>query len=129
MIDVFRIGFINIAFAMSGAFALVGCAVLHIQTTNKDDVEVKRGVGIVSVAVTPSRGPTVIESKTLGVINGLEGFSVGYHSATVAVFSDQNCQLILWIKTNEQLQQLNELLNDRTDICVVNPNQPTREKP
>ena len=33
------------------------------------------------------------------------------------------------IKTNEQLQQLNELLRDRTGVCVVQPDQLTREKP
>lgn len=129
MSDVFRRGFVVIACAMSATLALGGCAVVRIQTAGKDDVEVKRGFGIVSVAIKPSARATVIESVSLGVIKGLEGFAVGYHSATIAAFAGDSCQLILWIKTNEQLQQLNELLRDRTGVCVVQPDQLTREKP
>jgi hypothetical protein len=65
----------------------------------------------------------VVESTSIGAINGFEGFALGYHDATVAAFASDDCQLILWIKTNGQLKELDELLGDRTGVCVVRPTQ------
>jgi hypothetical protein len=122
-------GFLAIACAMSATLGLAGCAVVRIQTADKDDVEVKRGFGLVSVKIKPGAGATVFESTTFGAINGVEGFALGYHDATVAALALEHCQLVLWIKTKEQLKELDELLRDRTDVCVVRPDQITRRKP
>lgn len=124
-----RFGFLVVACAMGAMLGSGGCAVVRIQAAGKDDIEVKRSIGIVSVEIKPGASATVVESTTLGAINGVEGFALGYHDATVAAFAGESCQLILWIKTNEQLQQLDELLRDRTDICVVRPDSMTRRKP
>jgi hypothetical protein len=124
-----RLGFLVIACAMSAALGLSGCAVVRIQTADKDDVEVKRGVGLVSVNIKPGAVATVVESTSFGAISGYEGFALGYHDATVAAFASDGCQLILWIKTNEELRELDELLRDRTDVCVVRPEPMTRRKP
>jgi hypothetical protein len=118
-----RLGVLGFAGAMIATLAVGGCSIVRIQVASKDDVEVKRGFGMVSVTVKPTAKATVVESTSFGVINGFEGFALGYHSATVAAFGGESCQLILWIKTNDQLQQLNELLRDRTDVCVVRSHQ------
>jgi len=103
------------------ALTLDGCAVVRIQTSGTDAVEVKRGFGIVSVNVKPDADATVVESTSFGAINGLDGFAVGYHDATWAAFKDDSCHVVLWIDTNEQLEELSEFLRTRTDVCVVTP--------
>jgi hypothetical protein len=108
-------------FVATAALMLNGCAVVRIQTPGSDAAEVKRGFGIVSVVVKPNADATVVESTTFGAIHGLEGFSIGYHEATWAAFKDNSCHVVLWIDTNEQLDQLNEFLHGRTDVCVVRP--------
>lgn len=118
-----RLGCLVIACAISATLGSGGCAVVRIQTADKDDVEVKRGFGIVSVKIKPGAGATVVESTSIGAINGFEGFALGYHDSTVAAFASDGCQLIVWIKTNEQLKELDELLSDRTGVCVVRPTQ------
>lgn len=100
---------------------LASCSVVRIQTAGKDDVEVKRSFGIVSVEIRPGAGATVIDSTSFGAINGFEGFTLGYHSATVAAISGKHCQLIVWINTGEQLTQLNDLLRDQTNVCAFQP--------
>ena len=99
--------------------ALASCAVIHIQTSGKDDVEVKQGVGIVSVNVKPEAGAVLVDSTSFGAINGFDGFSIGFHSATVAALAGDRCQLVLWIKTEDQLNELNQLLRDQTGVCVL----------
>jgi uncharacterized protein YceK len=110
-----------IAFAMAAALGLEGCAVIRIQTAGKDDIEVKHRFGIVSVEIKPGAGATIVESTSFGAINGFEGFVLGYRDATMAAVGREHCQLVLWIKTKDQLKELGELLIDRTDICVVRP--------
>jgi hypothetical protein len=99
--------------------ALAGCAVVNVQTAGKDDVEITRGLGIVSVQVKPGAGAVVVESVSLGLINSADGFSLGYRAASTAAVARDSCRLIVWVSTYGQLKELNELLQDRTDVCVV----------
>jgi len=127
--NVRRIRALVVACAASSMLALAGCAVVRIQAAGKDDVEVKQRFGIVSVDIKPGAGATLVESTSLGAINGFEGFTLGYHSATVAALAGERCQLVVWIKTGEELKELDQLLRDRTDVCVVRPDEMERGKP
>jgi hypothetical protein len=129
VIDVRRIRALVAVCAASSTLALAGCAVVRIQTTGKDDVEVKQRFGIVSVEIKPGAGATLVESTSLGAINGVQGFALGYHSAQLAALAGERCQLVVWIKTGEELKQLDELLRDRTDVCVVRPDESGRGRP
>jgi len=106
-----------------------GCAVVHVQTPGKDGVEVKQGFGIVSVEIKPGAGATLVESTTFGASNGFQGFALGYQSATVAAIAGDQCRLVLWIKTDEELKELNQLLRERTDVCVVRPDVMRKGRP
>lgn len=113
------------AFAFAAAClagSLLGCTVVRIQTPGADGVEVKQRFGIVSLEIKPGAGATLVESSGFGASNGFQGFSLGYHNATVAALSADKCRLVLWIKTGEELKELNQLLSAHgTDICVVRP--------
>lgn len=98
-----------------------GCARVMVQVPSRDDVEVTTRFGIVSVEIKPGMGAVLVESTSVGAVNSFEGLAVGYHSASIAAVAEGRCQLILWIRTNEQLQELNALLRERTDVCLVRP--------
>ncbi|MBL8376738.1 MAG: hypothetical protein JNM79_02615 [Burkholderiales bacterium] len=102
-----------LAFALSQA----GCTVVRIQAPSKDGVEVKQRFGIVSVSLSQQQGPVIVESTNLGAINGYSGFSLGFRQETLAQVG--GCQIVLWIKTNESLAELNRLLADKTDVCTI----------
>lgn len=115
--------------AAGSALTLAGCAVVRIQTAGKDEVEVKQRFGIVSVEIKPGAGATLVDSTSLGAINGFEGLALGYHRANLAAIAGDKCRLVVWIKSGEQLQELEQLLRDRTDVCVVRPDKTGKEKP
>ena len=119
----------SFAIAVLGAACTCGCTVIRIQSPSIDDVEVKTRFGIASVELRPRAGTVLVDSKTLGAINAADGFSVGYHSASIATIARGECQIILWIRTDEQLKELNGLLRDRTDICVLSPESTKGERP
>jgi len=108
--------------ATSICLSVWGCTVIAVHAPSKDDVEIKTRFGIVSVEIKPGAGAVMVESTSLGAINSFEGLAVGYHNTSIAAVAGGRCQLVLWIRTNEQLQELNSLLRDRTDVCVVAPN-------
>ena len=111
------------------AIGPLSCAVVRVQTASKEDVEVTKGLGFVSVQVKPGAGTVLVDSTSFGAVTGFDGFALGYHRASFAVIAGDRCQLVLWIRTNEQLKELNELLRDRTDVCVVRPEPLTGENP
>jgi len=99
---------------------LWGCAVITIHVPSKDDVEIRSHLGIVSVEIKPEAKAVILESTSLGAINSFEGFAVGYHNTSIAAVADGRCQLVVWIKSNEELEELKSLLSERkTDLCVV----------
>lgn len=106
-----------------------GCARVMVQAPSRDDVEVTTRFGIVSVEIKPGMGAVLVESTSLGAVNSFEGLALGYHNASIAAVAEGRCQLILWIRTNEQLQELNALLRERTDVCLVRPGATRGGKP
>ena len=116
-----RIRALLIGCAANATLVLAACAVVRIQAAGKDDVEVKQHFGIVSVEIKPGAGATVVDSTSIGAIKSLEGLALGYHSATVTAFAGGRCQLVVWIKTGEELKELDQLLRDRADVCAVRP--------
>jgi hypothetical protein len=115
--------------AVLGAACTCACAVIRIQSSSNEDVEVKTRFGIVSVELRPGAGTVLIDSRSFGAINAVDGFSVGYHSASFAAIARDGCHIVLWIRTDEQLKELNGLLRDRTDICVLSPESSKGGKP
>lgn len=114
--------------AALAATALSGCAVVSVQTVSKGDVEVTKGLGVVSIQVKPSTATVLVESTSFGAVRGFDGFALGYNRASLAAIAGDRCQLVLWVSTNEQLRELSALLRDRADICVVRPESSRGEK-
>ena len=114
---------------LSLVLLLTGCAVVKVHTSGKDDVEVKQGFGVVSLQINPSAGAVVVESRSFGMINGADGFSLGYRAATMAAVARDSCRLLVWVDTPGQLAELKGLLQDRADICVVRTEYLGREMP
>jgi hypothetical protein len=103
------------------ASSLAGCAVVSVQTASKEDVEVTRGFGIVSLQVKPGAATVLVDSTTLGAISAVDGIAVGFHRANFAAIAGDRCQLVLWIKTRDQMDELDSLLRGRKDVCVLGP--------
>jgi hypothetical protein len=100
---------------------LAACAIVHVHAPGKDDVQVTRGFGMVSVQAKPGAGAVVVDSVAFGVVDGFDGLSLGYRSVTGAVVARGSCQLVVWVKSDGELKELKELLQDRTDVCAVRP--------
>ena len=96
-----------------------GCTVVRIQTAGTKDVEVKQHFGIVTIEAKPGAETILVDSTTFGVINSFDGFAVGYHDASMAFMSGNRCQMVIWLKTGEQLAELDKILRDHTGVCVV----------
>lgn len=111
------------------AVGLPGCVVVKVQTELKGEVEVTTHFGVVSMELKPAAGAILAEATGFGLIKGVEGFVLGYHSANVSAIAGDRCQLVLWIMSNEQLQELDMLLRDRKDLCVVWAESSKMEKP
>lgn len=110
---------LRILAGVPAALSLCACTVVHIQGPSKDDVVVYREFGIVNVDLKPGARSVVVNSRSFGVINALEGFTVGYHSAAYAALAPDDCRIVLWIRSDEQLKELNQFLSDRSNVCVV----------
>lgn len=120
---------LRILAGVPAALSLGACAVVHIQGPSKDDVAVYRKFGIVNVDLKPGARSVVVNSSSFGVINALEGFAVGYHSAAYAALSPGDCRIVLWIRGDEQLKELDQLLGDRSNVCVIQPTPSKGETP
>ena len=110
---------LRIALVLTMAFTTGACTTVRIEAASKDDVEVKTCFGIVSVELKPGARGVVVESKSFGAIYALEGFTLGYHDASYAALAPDDCRVVLWIRTDEQLKELDRLLRERTDICAM----------
>lgn len=115
-----------VAFALAGC-ALPGCTVVRIQEASSGKVEVERHFGVLSVGLKPE-SDAVIESTTVGFVNTYDGMAIGFHSATVAALGAAKCRVVLWIRTDAQLKELQDLLRERADVCVFNPDEDLRRK-
>jgi hypothetical protein len=109
--------------------AQAGCAVVHVHAPGKDDVEVTRGFGVLSVQAKPGAGAVVVDSVALGLVDGFDGVSLGYRSLTGAVIARDSCHLVVWVKTEHELKTLQQVLQDRTDVCAVRPVHSTGRTP
>ena len=110
------------------AINLWGCALVKMKVASKEDVSVVTRFGIVSLVIKPDARAVIAESTSFGIVNGLTGIAVGYHNTSFAALGDNRCQIVLWIRADDELRELNSLLRDRTDVCVV-PSNHQRAKP
>ena len=120
---------LRVSLVLAVALATGACTTVRIQGPTKDEYEVKQRFGIVTVELKPSARAVVVDSTGIGVINALEGLTVGYHNSSYAVLPGGDCRIVLWIRTDEQLKELNQLLRERADICVLPAKPLTWEKP
>ena len=116
-------------FILSLTFAISGCSVVNIQVASRDEVEVTRGVGMINVQLSPKTRAVVAESTTFGVINSFDGFAAGYHSTVLAAMGEGHCGMVLWIRTNEDLAQLQGLLKERSDVCIARSTSSNKDTP
>jgi hypothetical protein len=108
-------------------FALQACTVVRIEDSRSGKVEVERRFGILSVELRPGT-EAVVESTSFGLVNTYSGMAIGYHSASLAALAPGTCRVVLWIRSDEQLKELRELLRERADVCVSNPDEDLRRK-
>lgn len=120
---------LRLASVVAASLATGACATVHIEVQSKDDVEVKTRFGIISLELRPGARSVVVNSSSLGVVNTLEGLAVGYHSTSYAALAPNDCRIVLWIHTNDQLKELDRLLRERTDVCVIQGLNSTGGKP
>jgi len=118
----------SLAVSIALAQWVCGCAIVNIHTNKADEAQVATRFGIVSVEIKPQYGAVLIESASLGAIKGVEGLAIGYHRSSILTLSDSRCQLVIWINTQEQINELEKLLHDRADVCIVRPNVKSGEK-
>jgi len=109
--------------ACFGLSMLLGaCTTVRIQVAGRDDVEVRQMFGIASVEVKGDRG-AVYESAGFGISRGIAGLSIGYQAASVALLPPERCQFVVWISSDGQVRELENLLRGHDGICVFRPNQ------
>lgn len=120
---------LRFATLVAAALATGACATVRIEAQSRDDVEVKTHFGIVSLVLRPGARSVVVDSNSFGVINTLEGLAVGYHSTSYAALAPDDCRIVLWIRANDQMNELERLLRDRTDVCVMPRLNSTKGKP
>lgn len=98
---------------------LAGCAVVRIEAPDRRSVEVTHGFGLVSVNLRPGSGAVIVDSTSFGAMKDHEGYSLGYRTATAASVAGDRCQLVIWIKSDEELKYLADFLRQHQDVCHV----------
>lgn len=102
-----------------GALAVSGCTVIRIEGP-AGEVEVRRELGLAVIEIRPASSPLVLEATSLGAARGIEGWAIGFRSATLAALPADRCQTVIWAHQGEaQLAQWRELLKDSTQACVL----------
>ena len=107
--------------------ACAGCTTVRIQVADRKDVEVRQLFGIAAVEVQPGAG-VLLESRSLGATRSIDGFVLGYHSASLATLPPGRCQLVVWVTNEAQVKELASLLGGRGDVCVLQPERKLGEK-
>lgn len=111
--------FLRALLGAGAALAAAGCAVVTIHAASRSDVEVSTHFGIVSVQLKPAAGPVLVESTSFGASNDVDGFSVGYRSASLATWPAGGCRIVLWVRNRDDVKHLSALLGGSTDVCVA----------
>lgn len=116
------------ALALLAAIVTGACTTIRIEAQSKDDVEISTRFGIVSIELTPGAKSVVVDSSSFGAINTFDGLAVGYHRARYAALGPKDCRVVLWIQTDEQLREIDQLLRNHSQICVVSSTEANRSK-
>jgi hypothetical protein len=120
---------VDVALLVVAGLLVMGCTSVTIKAASQDDVELKTYLGLVSIELKPGAGGVIVESTSVGVMNAFDGLVVGYRGLSLAALPPDRCQLVLWIRTDEELKELSSLLREHTDVCVVRPGTDWRGKP
>lgn len=107
------------ALSLVAAIVTGACTTIRIEAQSKDDVEISTRFGIVNLELKPGGQSVVVDSSSFGAIKTFDGFTVGYHRALYAALGLNDCRVVLWIQTGEQLKELDQLLRNHSQICVV----------
>lgn len=110
-----RISTILIFFALA---SLAGCTTIEI-TAGDGSTKIERTFGIVNLELSPNADAMFAETKSIGIVSGPSGVSVGYAIQNVAATSSL-CKIVLWIKDKTQLDALREEVGDITGVCLLN---------
>ena len=95
-----------------------GCASVHIEDPG-GQVRVERHLGLLNVTVADGPRSVVAETTGIGLMRNWEGFTLGYHDSTVAVLGRDDCRLILWVQTREDLNEARRLIEETDNVCIV----------
>ncbi len=97
------------------------CTRVEIQKSD-GTVSINHYTGFLGVELEPKSGAQVVDVEGIGIVGLQGGYSVGYHHAQLTALPHDGCRLVLWVKTDQELRTLNDLLKDRSDICAINHN-------
>lgn len=99
--------------------ALLGCTTISI--TEKDGkVRVSRSFGAITIEMVPGSKSVLAEAVGLGYLTGPLGTTIGFSKNSFAVLG-RDCRLILWNSDKEQAKQLQELLGNHANVCIISP--------
>lgn len=118
----------TLALSLAAALATGACTTIRIEAQSKDDVEISARFGIVKLELRPGGQGVVVDSSSFGAINTFDGFALGYHRALYAALGPEDCRVVLWIQTGEQLKELDQLLRNHSQVCVVSSTEARRNR-
>jgi hypothetical protein len=96
---------------------LIGCTTISI-VDQGGKVSVSRNWGTIKVELNPGTQTALAEITGLGYLSGPLGTTLGFSKSSFVALGE-NCQLILWIKDAEQVQQLKNTLANPENLCII----------
>lgn len=86
-----------------------GCTIVKI---SGEKPKIKLNLGVTNISIqNENTEPTVIISKSLGLIKTPNSLSIGYINEVLSKFPNNNyCSLIIFVETNEELDSIKKIL-------------------
>lgn len=92
------------------------CTTLHIHKSD-GEVCVSNHFGIIFIKVQPGDSTMIIDTKAFGISKAVDAYNIGYLDETV-VLAEDDCRLIIFKPNLNEIQNLIEMLDGQTSICV-----------
>lgn len=83
-------------------------------------MKISRSFGVIKVDLNPNTNITLAEISGLGYLTSPLGTTVGFTKSNFAALGE-NCRLILWVKDDNQVLKLKNILGNLENLCVVSP--------
>ena len=99
-----------------------GCTTVKIyNSSGEHDL---KGVGILNLELSPGKGPLIVNTKGVGVVNGASHFTVGWMQENyISISNPDECHAIFIVNGSQEVQKIKKLLlkaNITIDkICIA----------